>query len=289
MNNQNLVSLAGIAGALLLIAVIAWAGSSGGERVGAFPVFGICALLSLLVQWLAFVPAFAKQTEHYFDLTGSLTYITLLICALLFSTVDVRSLLIAVLVFVWAARLGTFLFRRVRADGADRRFQRIKPDFLRFLMTWTLQAAWVLVTLAAALAAITSVESAPLGALALLGVLLWLGGFVIEVVADQQKRAFRRDPDRQTDFITSGLWAWSRHPNYFGEILLWFGIAVIAVPVLSGWQWLTLISPLFVVVLLTRISGIPMLERRADKKWGSDPLYQDYKRRTPVLVMRPPG
>ena len=97
------------------------------------------------------------------------------------------------------------------------------------------------------------------------------------------------DASRETEFITTGLWAWSRHPNYFGEIALWCGIALIALPALSGWQYLTLISPVFVVVLLTRISGVPMLERRADKKWGADPLYQRYKEATPVLIPRPPG
>jgi len=288
MTKQDLEHLLGIAGALLLIVAIAAAGSVNGVRVGSVPVFAVCAVLAVLIQWVVFVPSYRLQTEHYFDLTGSLTYITLLVCALLLTEANTRSVLIASLVLIWALRLGTFLFVRVRADGADKRFTRMKTIFLQFLMTWTIQGAWVLVTLAAGLAAITADVVEPLGAGALLGTSLWLLGFVIEVVADYQKRAFRQDPQRTHEFITSGLWAWSRHPNYFGEILLWFGIALIALPVLSGWQLLTLVSPVFVVVLLTKISGIPMLERRANRKWGEDPDYQDYKRRTPVLIMRPP-
>jgi steroid 5-alpha reductase family enzyme len=288
VTRTDVVSVLGIAAAMLLVAVVAAAGGVGGAQVSGVSVFVCCAILALLIQWIAFVPAFLNQTEHYFDLTGSITYISLVLLGLALSGVDARSLLISGLVLVWAGRLGSFLFKRVREDGSDKRFRSIKPDFLRFLMTWTLQGAWVLVTFAAGLAAITSSTSVTLGWLAGIGVTMWLVGFAIEVLADRQKRQFRRQADRETDFITNGLWAWSRHPNYFGEILLWFGIALIALPVLSGLQYLTLISPVFVIVLLTRISGIPMLERRADKRWGEDPGYQHYKRTTPVLLPKPP-
>ena len=122
----------------------------------------------------------------------------------------------------------------------------------------------------------------------LTGIAIWSVGFVIEVVADRQKSNFKADPSNEGEFIDTGLWAWSRHPNYFGEITLWLGMAVLAVPVLSGWQWVTLVSPLFVTLLLTRVSGIPMLEKRADDRWGSDPDYRRYKEQTPVLIPRPP-
>lgn len=117
---------------------------------------------------------------------------------------------------------------------------------------------------------------------------VWAVGFAIEAVADAQKEAFRKNPANHERFIRSGLWAWSRHPNYFEEIVIWSGIAVIAAPTLSGWQWVTMVSPVFVVVLLTRISGIPMLERRADKRWGDDAEYRAYRAKTSVLVPRPP-
>jgi steroid 5-alpha reductase family enzyme len=111
---------------------------------------------------------------------------------------------------------------------------------------------------------------------------------VIEVVADRQKSVFKTDPANTGRFITGGLWAWSRHPNYFGEITLWVGVAIIALPTLSGWRWLMLISPLFVILLLTRISGIPMLESRAEKRWGADPEFRAYTDSTPALLLRPP-
>ena len=166
-----------------------------------------------------------------------------------------------VLVSVWAARLGSFLFRRMLRAGKDDRFDALKPSALRFLAVWTVQGLWVSLTLAAALAAVTTSAREPLGLLALLGLATWIVGFGVEAVADWQKSRFRADAANRGRYVDSGLWAWSRHPNYFGEIVLWIGMALIAVPVLSGWQWFTLISPLFVALLLTRISGVPMLER----------------------------
>ena len=192
------------------------------------------------------------------------------------------------MVGVWAARLGTFLFRRVRRDGRDGRFDQIKTNPLRFFMTWSLQGLWVLLTAACALAIITASERESIGWVGVVGIAIWAVGFAIEVVADQQKSAFRRDAANEGRFISSGLWAWSRHPNYFGEIMLWIGMAVLAVPVLADWRWVMLISPAFVIVLLTKISGIPLLEARAEKRWGDDADFRAYQERTPVLVPRPP-
>jgi len=267
---------------------VAFAGSTGGASAGGIPIFALSVGLAFLIQWLVFIPAYWLQSEKFFDLTGSLTYISVTTIAVLFSpVVDGRSILLLALVVIWAARLGTFLFRRIHKAGKDARFDELKPSFLRFLNTWTLQGLWVTFTLAAALAAITTTTRRDLGWFALIGSLVWAFGFAIEVVADAQKSRFRADPQNRGKFIHTGLWAWSRHPNYFGEIVLWIGVAVIALPILRGWQWVTLISPLFVTLLLTRISGVPILEKRADEKWGGQEEYEAYKERTPVLVPRP--
>lgn len=289
MNKEEQRSLIAIPIVLLIAAALAFAGSQGGYEVAGFPLFALCVALAFVIQWIAFIPAFLKQTEKFFDLTGSLTYITVVLAAVLFSpTVDGRSLLLGAMVLIWAIRLGSFLFRRIHAAGEDRRFREIKPSFARFLMTWTLQGLWVTFSLAAALAAITSTLRVGLGWFALVGFLIWVLGFGIEVVADRQKSRFKAVPENDGKFINVGLWSWSRHPNYFGEIVLWIGVAIIALPILSGWQWLTLISPLFITLLLTRISGVPMLEARADQKWGGQTDYEAYKASTSVLIPMPP-
>ena len=266
---------------------IALAGSQGGASAFGIPLFALSVALAFLIQWLAFIPAYLLQTEKFFDLTGSLTYITVTVIAVLLSpVVDGRSILLLALVVIWAARLGTFLFRRIQKAGKDDRFDEIKPSFLRFLNTWTLQGLWVTFTLAAALAAITTATRKDLGLFALVGFLVWAFGFSIEVVADAQKSRFRANPENRGKFINTGLWARSRHPNDFGEIVLWIGVAIIALPVLRGWQWVTLISPIFVALLITRVSGVPMLEKKADEKWGGQEDYEAYKKSTPVLIPR---
>jgi steroid 5-alpha reductase family enzyme len=180
--------------------------------------------------------------------------------------VDARSVLLLGIIGVWAIRLGTFLFMRIRAAGEDRRFREIKKSLARFLLTWTIQGLWVTFSLAAALAAITTELRLGLGVFAWIGFLVWALGFGFEVIADRQKSQFKENPENEGKFINTGLWSWSRHPNYFGEIVLWIGVALVALPILRSWQFVTLISPIFITLLLTRISGIPMLEKRADEK-----------------------
>lgn len=273
---------------LIIIGIlVAAAGSQGGSTVGGIPVFALSVALAFLIQWVVFIPAFLKQTEKFFDLTGSITYISVIsIAALLSENLDARSILLWALVVIWAGRLGTFLFGRIRKAGKDDRFDDIKPSFIRFLNVWTIQGLWVTFTMAAALVAITSTNHKMLDIFAYVGFLIWLLGFSIEVVADSQKSRFNANPENKGKFIQTGLWSRSRHPNYFGEILLWVGVAVIALPVLQGWQWIALISPVFVTLLLTRVSGIPLLEKKADQKWGGQQDYETYKKNTPLLIPR---
>lgn len=287
MTNAN--SIKGIIAALIVGLLILLAGSQGSIQLQGLPLFVICGSIGFILHWAIFMPSFGFQTEHYFDLTGSISYLSTVAAALLLNpSLDIRDLIIAAMIAIWALRLGSFLFWRIKKDGQDKRFIIMKTKFLWFLLTWTLGGLWVLVTMAAGLAALTSDISVPLGILGYLGVALWIAGMLIEVAADNQKTQFRKDPANRDRFITSGIWAWSRHPNYFGEITLWLGLALVALPVLSGWQLATMISPVFVYVLLTRISGIPLLERLAEKKWGNDPEFRAYTDSTPALMLRRP-
>jgi len=227
---------------LLIGAAVSLAGGDGGVKIGTISLFAICGIIAFLVNWIAFIPANAAQTEHYYDLTGSVTYLSVIAVAVVLTPeLSVRAKLAAIMVTVWTLRLGIFLFRRINQAGQDDRFDAIKTNPLRFFIAWTLQGLWVLLTAACALAIITGGSATPIGMVGAIGILMWLIGFIIEVVADAQKSAFKRDPDNKGKFINVGLWSWSRHPNYFGEILLWTGMAVFALPVLSGWQWVTLI------------------------------------------------
>ena len=278
-----------VAAVVLVGAAVALAGSQGSVRVGGVPVFALAICVAYAIQWLVFIPSAIAPTEKFFDLTGSLTFIVVMTLAVVLSgRTDARTLLLLVLVGVWAARLGSFLFLRIRRAGADSRFDEIKKSRTRFLVTWTIQGLWVSLTLAAALGAVTSLDRRPLDAFAFGGLALWIAGFTLEVAADVQKSHFRADASNRGRFIRTGLWAWSRHPNYLGEILLWIGVAAVALPLLHGWQLVTLISPVFVLLLLTRVSGVPLLEKKADATWGGQPGYEEYKRDTPVLLPRPP-
>ncbi len=286
-NMQQIVAIVVATGVGALVAV---AGSDGGDRWRDIPVFALCAALAFLINWLVFIPSAIARSERVYDLTGGITYLTVTIVAVTFSSeLDLRSRLVAAGVVIWAARLASFLFKRIMKDGKDGRFDEMKTDPLIFLMAWTLQGLWVLLTAAAALAVITGGERQPLGIVGIAGIVIWLIGFAIEAVADAQKSRFKANPANHGKYIDSGLWAWSRHPNYFGEIVIWIGMAIVAFPVLHGWQYVTLISPVFVAFLLTKVSGIPMLEERADARWGGQEAYERYKANTPVLMMKPPA
>ena len=289
MNQAEKTAVIGIAVAGVLGTVFAFLGAWGGESIGPIRSFTLLIALAFAINIAAFIPSYLNRTDHYYDVTGSITYITVTLVALLTTDVrDARTFIAGFLILIWAGRLGSFLFARVKKSDGDRRFDKIKHSWVRFLMAWMLQGLWVTLTAGAAIAAITSGSKANFGVISTIGLGIWIAGFAIEVVADQQKGAFKADPNNDGLFINVGLWRWSRHPNYFGEITLWIGMALIALPALSGTQYATLISPIFVYLLLTRVSGAPLLEKRSDKKWGGQADYEEYKANTPELLLRPP-
>ena len=246
-------------------------------------------LLIFFIHWLFFIPAYIFQTEKFFDLTGSFTYLIASFYALLNApSYNIFSIVVVSCIVCWAIRLGTFLFMRINKDGEDKRFREIKPSFSRFLMTWTLSGTWVSICLLCVLTAICSSSGVVGGKLFYLGFIFFLFGFIIEIVADYQKTLFRSKPINKNKFITTGLWSFSRHPNYMGEIVLWYGISIMSISSLSGIEYITLISPVFVYLLLTKISGVNFLEESANKKWGHLDEYKDYIRKTPKIFFKFP-
>ena len=248
-------------------------------------------ILAFLIQWVAFIPAYLFQTEKFYDLTGSLTYLTVIWFVYLSSNqvgeVNFQNLIVTVLISIWAIRLGSFLFSRIHKDGEDKRFRSIKTSPSQFFMTWTLQGMWVSICSMCAITGISSSEGLVLNPLFYLGFILFLIGFSIEVIADHQKTVFRAIKENKDKFISTGLWSKSQHPNYFGEILLWTSIAIMSFSSLSGTQYLTMISPIFTYVLLVYIRGVRMLDDMGNKKWGHLEEYKQYKQNTPVLFIKP--
>lgn len=270
--------------------MVAIASAQRGLIIDEYPLLFICLFSTFIIQWVVFLPSFYWHTEKFYDLTGSATYIFITLVALYHKAqfigprADIRSLLLAVIIIIWALRLGSFLFIRILKDKEDRRFNEWKFSFPLFLRTWTLQGMWIFLTSVAAITAISTRKIVAPDLLLFIGAFLWLFGFLFETISDFQKRKFKLN--NKDGFITSGLWSVSRHPNYFGEIVLWVGVAIIAYPTLYGWQYVSLVSPLFVYLLLTRVSGIPLLEEHAEKKWGKDKKYISYKENTPELFPR---
>ena len=269
---------------LLFVVLIAYLSrESDGNYIFTIPLLVFLVCVIILIQWVMFLPSYLKSTEHYFDITGSITFITVSILAFILSdNKNIRSILLTLLIIVWATRLGVFLLKRVKAAGSDGRFDDLK-DFSTFFMVWNLQALWITFTLLSSLIIFTSNHSGNLEIYDYIGIITWISGLFIEVVADKQKSDFKNDISNKNKFISTGLWKYSRHPNYLGEIILWTGITIIAIPLFSGWSWLGLISPVFVFIMLKFISGVRILENRADMKWGKDKEYLKYKNSTPEI------
>jgi len=262
----------------VIFATVAFAGLSGSDLVIK------TAWYILIIHWVAFVPALIFKTEKFYDLTGSICYAfaSIFVYYQTYGTAFSLSLLISMAVLIWTLRLGSFLLKRVLDAGEDKRFRTIKTSPTQFFMTFNLSALWVVIC---SLCALTAVSNGVLNVepVFYLGLLTFIIGFSIEVIADNQKTAFRSIPENSNKFITTGLWSVSRHPNYFGEVVLWMGIAIMSLPYLEGLQYWTLISPIFSFTLIYFVSGVRMLEARANVKWGENTEYQKYVEKTPVF------
>ena len=271
----------------ILISVLSFAISYGIAHLTGNVIVKNAVLLAYAIHWIAYIPAYIFQTEKFYDLTGSVTYLSVVWFVFLSTyqsiSLNFGNLILVLLISIWTIRLGLFLFMRIHKAGEDKRFRTIKTSASQFFMTFTISGLWVTLCSMCALVAISSPEGLVMNALTYVGIILFIIGFGIEIVADNQKTAFRSIEANKDSFITSGLWSKSRHPNYFGEVLLWFAIAVISFSSLEGLQIITLISPVFTYILLVYVSGVRMLEDMNDKKWADDEKYKSYKKNTPML------
>lgn len=241
-------------------------------------------ILDFGIQLAGFIPSALLKTEKFYDFAGSLTFILLSRLSLWNSQKTLRQRVQTNLVTAWAVRLGLFLLYRVLHEGGDRRFQKVKQDPAKLFMFWMIQGVWVFFTLFPTLCNNEDKREIRPTLRDYVGWGMWGVGFLVEAIADYQKFTFRANPDNAEKFINTGLWSISRHPNYFGEILLWLGLFISSTPSLKGWRWVSCLSPLFVYGLLTRVSGIPILERSGLRRYGHLAAYQEYLKSVPELI-----
>jgi steroid 5-alpha reductase family enzyme len=236
------------------------------------------------INLFMFVPAFTLKTDKITDVSYAVTFMVLALYGFMQSDKDVLHVVVLLLMLAWALRLGGFLLMRIQKAGKDARFDGMRENFLLFLRFWVLQGATVFVVSLSALFAFKAVDTQP-GLLSLLGALLFVKGLVLEATADMQKFAFSSKPSNKGKWIDTGVWRMSRHPNYLGEMLVWIGMYMLVYEALaqSDRLW-ALLSPLYIIGLLLFVSGVPLLEKSANKKWGHDAAYKAYKKEVPVLL-----
>ena len=245
------------------------------------------ALLSLGINILMFIPAYLFKTDKLTDISYSLTFVILAGGTLLWSGLALPSLILFGMILLWAIRLGSYLLIRIHKMKKDARFDEMRENFWKFLGFWLLQGTTVwIVLLPSTLFFLNPIEVLPTWAW--VGIAVWAIGLTIETFADLQKYQFINDPTNKGKWIDTGLWRYSRHPNYFGEITNWTGIYLFTLTGLSGvLAWIGIIGPLYIAALIIFVSGIPLLEKAADKRWGSQKEYQAYKSSTSVLIPLP--
>lgn len=256
-------------------------------------VLGKAFGIDMGIQLVAGAIGWLLKTERFYDITGSLTFLTLGVYTMFKSPTPMtdRKMANNALLFIWAIRLGSFLAIRILRDKKDRRFDRMKKDIRMWFIVWAMQGLWVFLTALPVylLNNSTNQEDPPINWRDYLGWAMWTVGWLTETVADWQKFTFRADPANHDKFISSGLWRYSRHPNYFGEMTLWWGMYLSCSSTLRAWEHVGVIGPVFLTYLLTQVSGIPLLERASDKTWKGVKEYEDYKQRTSILIPLPPS
>ncbi len=248
----------------------------------------ISLTISLGLNIAMFLVAFKLQSDKLTDISYALTFISIAILGAFWSHWSVLSILLLIIVGIWGIRLGGFLLYRVSIVGKDTRFDEMRGSFWKFGRFWLLQAVTVWVLMLPVIL-VADMHGTDITVLAWIGVSAALIGMVIEATADYQKFRFTQNKKNKGVWIHEGVWRYSRHPNYFGEILVWIGIFVVSATVLPiGWLLLAFVSPLAITILLLFVSGIPILEASADKRWGKSAAYRKYKNSTSILIPLPP-
>ena len=243
---------------------------------------------SAIIQTIFFAFAAYKKSDKVTDLSYSLSFVILAIWLFTAGENSLFRFAITSMVVFWGIRLGAYLFMRILAIKKDARFDGIRENFWAFAKFWTLQGIGVWLILIPTTVALSRTNTVELGFISIVGVVMWVIGLTVESFADAQKFMFYQHKEiSPTPWIEKGLWKYSRHPNYFGELLVWWGIFIAVTPALLGWTWLSIVGPLSITGLLLFVTGIPTVRKSMDKKFGDDPRYKEYLLRTRLLIPLP--
>lgn len=252
-------------------------------------VLALTAIVTVGYQFFFFVITALLRFDKVTDFAGSTNFIVLAILTFVVKgSWHFRQVVLSGLVAIWGLRLALFLLMRILQWGEDRRFDKMRNNLGKLAFFWTIQAVWVWTVTLPVTIVNASHRNSSLQPADIIGWIMWAIGLVIEATADQQKLAFKNSPNNQGKWCDVGIWKYSRHPNYFGEILLWWGIFLASTPVLENSEWFVILGPIFITLLLLFVSGIPLLEVSADKKYGNVSAYRHYKRTTSPLILLPP-
>lgn len=245
-------------------------------------------LIILILQIIFFIYAAIKKTDRVTDLSYGLTFVitSLSIYFLNIEYSSIFKILLLATVVIWGLRLAIYLFVRIIKTGKDKRFDGVRENFKKFGSFWLLQAISIFVILLPTTYILISKDEMSLNWISFIGLVIALMGIVIEGVADSQKFVFKNKSSNKGKWISTGLWKYSRHPNYLGEIMMWVGIFLYCLVYINGIGFITILSPIYITVLLVAVSGIPTLEKEYDKRYRGSKQYQDYKKHTGILFPR---
>ncbi len=240
-------------------------------------------IITFIINTVFFIYAFIRKTDVVTDLSYSLSF--LLVTSYMYFFHAEKGLvqtLLWLFVSLWAIRLGYYLLGRILKTKVDHRFDDKRNSFVRFGSFWLLQAIAVWIILLPVTYLLSQKDVVVQMPLLIIGSLIWLVGLVYEGVADAQKTNFKKNNPQR--LITTGLWRYSRHPNYFGEMLVWWGIMLVVVPYLRSLAYATVIGPLFITLLLLFVSGIPLLEQSWQERYGKEAYFQEYMKKTSLII-----
>jgi steroid 5-alpha reductase family enzyme len=246
-------------------------------------VIALAALVVFIYMSAVFLLALARKNNGVVDIAWGLGFI--LVSAVVFFRFGqggARQWLALALITVWGGRLALHIYARNRGKEEDFRYAAWRRQWGEYFIVrsyfqiFMLQGLLLLLVIAPLLL-IVGQEQPPLGLLDGLGALVWLTGFLFETVGDRQLAAFIKEPAHRGRLMTGGLWSYTRHPNYFGEAALWWGMGILALSAPRG--WLGLIGPMVITLLLLFVSGVPLLE----KKYRGRADWEEYKKRTPIF------